>query len=153
MLSLALHVMLREATRPFAELSAGGLQDLTVHRERQRPFKCCHTSVNLCCSVIHSTVFHTHWLNFTGLSGDAGVYLVNWSSTAGNCYCCFSGMDSIYASVRSYTFLQSIFLACVKELWPIYCVFEHGSHPINLLFSVLYQSNLNTLRFCAVEQP
>lgn len=50
-------------------------------------------------------------------------------------------------------FFKAFSLAGVKELWPIYCVFENGRHPINLLFSVLYQSNLNTLRFCAVEQP
>lgn len=90
-------------------ISRGTPRPNCTQREWQSPFKCCHKSVNLCCSVIHSTVFHTHWLNFTGLSGDAGVYLVNWSSTAGNCYCCFSGMDSVYAFVRSHTFLQSIF--------------------------------------------
>lgn len=44
---------------------------------------------------------------------------------------------TICTSVRSRKFLQRFFLAGVKELWPVYCVFEHGRHPINLLLLFL----------------
>lgn len=38
---------------------------------------------------------------------------------------------------------KAFFLAGVKNLWLVYCVFKYGCYPINL-FSVLYQSKLNT---------
>lgn len=64
MLPLALHVMLCEATRPFAKLSAGRLQDqtalrwvqprvLTISQQEAQP-------VNPL-SVIDSTTFHARW--------------------------------------------------------------------------------------------
>lgn len=92
------------------------------------------------------------------LSQAAQVNVINWSTLVLFVIATFFGgwtvLFTIYTSVRSHKRLQSI-LAGVKELWPVYCVSERGRHPINLLlfFSVLYQSKLNTLGFCAFVQP
>lgn len=137
---------------------------------QQRPPKCYNTylgktPLSVYWSVIHSTTLHTQWSNLTGVCGHTRVHFIELDHTGTMLLLFFlfsrwAAMLTIYTCVLPHKVLQSIFLAGVKELWLFFWVFftvclNMAVSPVNLLllFSVSYESKLNTFGFCTVGQP